>query len=272
MNSTAVLLLCMALGPAQIPKTFSHDFRDGHPLSPFLGPYGPNFNTVMVQENAGLRITLPANREKVGAVGIAPQCVLHGDFEIRVSYELLSVDTPSKGYGAGTFLHVILNSSKEEATTLARVRRPNKDEAYWVYHSEKGEADKKIQQGKTFPTEAAHGLLCVRRTGPKIHYLVAEHDSSLPLHEIHAAQFGTEDVRVFRFAANTGGSPTALDVRFVVFSFDASEVQNQSYRVPSSDGKGSVFTWSVIAGMIIVVGLIARWMLLRKRSESNLEV
>ncbi len=46
---------------------------------------------------AGLRIRIPAGLNNHEAVGVAPRCRVHGDFEITVSFTIVKADTPDPG-------------------------------------------------------------------------------------------------------------------------------------------------------------------------------
>jgi hypothetical protein len=252
------LVLAAAAAPAQSPPdSFSFDFRQGGPLPPLLHPFGRNAKRLIQPQAGGLRITLPANRGAGDGVGVSPRCAASGDFEIRVAYELLSVEPPNAGYGSGVFLYVALKSDREDAFTLARAHRQREGSVYLVNQLYR-KGDKVVQKPRTFPTPTRSGQLCLRRVGAKVHYLVA--DGAGELREIAEAEVGKDDVQVIRLAANTGGSATGLDVRLFEFHLNAKKLPNAPAPPAGSGQSWLLAGGAVILGLGVVAGLLYwRW-------------
>jgi len=76
--------------------------------------FGANTLQFAKPTKEGIRITLPAEEKAVGPVGVTRKQPLHGDFELTVSYELLNVDTPTKGTGIGVRLIVVAQNEKKD--------------------------------------------------------------------------------------------------------------------------------------------------------------
>jgi hypothetical protein len=231
------------------------DFRQVGELSPALVTFGPDSDRFLTQDAAGLRINLPARRPNLGAVGIQSFAKVSGDFEIRVSYELLNVEQPFDGYGSGLHMHLVLDTAKPyEGVTLARCLRVEKGSVYMTNHLWQNE-DRRFENSiSTFPTEAKAGRLILRRAGSVLRFLVAEDFRSEPK-PIDEREVGQADLRQVRFAANTGGGKigTALDLRLLEVHISsgppAAEPANPTSATNPSPKRGSR-VWLVLGGMI----------------------
>ena len=116
----------LAVAPA---TTHAEEFRQD-----FLGrPYdqsvflktGRNHGRVVQTEPRGLRIALPADHPNKQPVGLVAAIGARGDFEITMDFDLLQVDKPTTGYGAGVSIYIATAAPTKEAATLARVVRPD---------------------------------------------------------------------------------------------------------------------------------------------------
>jgi hypothetical protein len=264
MNVTALVLVWAATAPAKMTKTFAHDFRRGGGLPPVLTRFGPDAARVIKQESGGLRITLPAKRTKLAAVGVSPRFAVSGDFEISTTFDNLTIERPSKGYGSGVRLYLVLESAKEETAGLARVTRVKEGDVYLTNHIWKQKDGKTRDQVRTFPTLATAGRLCIRRVGSSLHYLIADGLNG-DLQEIAQAEIGTEDLRSIRLAANTGGSPSALDVRLLDLRIGSDRLPNQPTHRSSVSG-----WWLVLGGVGVVLLLVAGGVVYARRRAALL--
>ena len=78
------------------------------------------------REEAGLRITLPADRTPNQPVGFKTTMVLSGDFEITAAYELLAADPPTTGYGVGVNLGLAPDGARKKYAKVGRFMRPGR--------------------------------------------------------------------------------------------------------------------------------------------------
>src|SRR5947209_1349283 len=99
----ALCLLAVVLAPvrAEAREHVLLDFRLGMPAATGLRLFGADAEAAVKTDAEGLRITLPARRQDVNAVGVELPCRIHGDFEMAVGYELLAVGEPTPEAGAG---------------------------------------------------------------------------------------------------------------------------------------------------------------------------
>src|SRR5262249_55138939 len=117
-----------------------------------------------------------------------------------------------------------------------------------------------------FPTKATIGKLQLARAGSILHYRAADGLRGT-FRELCQDQIGSEDVRLVRLAANTGGSPTALDVRL-------SDLRIRSARLPNEPAtvyrqRRGWLAWLIPLGAaaigLAVTGYV-RWQLRRARA------
>src|SRR5205823_441146 len=83
-----------------------HIFR-GEPLPAELGPYQVEDDAHLKSERDGLHIVLPGTYlHPIGGVGIRSTFAMRGDFDAIVAVELVDVEAPSSGGGAGIGLAI----------------------------------------------------------------------------------------------------------------------------------------------------------------------
>src|ERR1700756_5398442 len=76
------------------------DFRQGFVPAVFQ-PEGRDATRWIKTEPEGIRITLPPGSNVASAVGMRLQGPIQGDFEITTGYEIIQIDVPTAGFGAG---------------------------------------------------------------------------------------------------------------------------------------------------------------------------
>jgi hypothetical protein len=195
-------------------KEFYQDFRGAQPLHPALKLVGPDADEVARPEAEGLRITLPATRPVNQPVEVVATFTVSGDFEITGTFELLSADHPTKGYGVGVSLNVADSDARNDFVKVARAKLV---QAGSVFHSESWSGGPGNNYRKrTKPTEARLGQLRLVRKGAGIRYQAAEGLGG-DFQEIDAQdQFGTEDMAHVHFVVADSGTPgNAVDARLV---------------------------------------------------------
>jgi hypothetical protein len=202
-----------AVFPGQAPGAdFSHNFQGGNmPPPDRMALVGLDKMSEVTPEEGGLRIKVLAGRGKDG-VGIQSRFPLSGDFEVTASFEILSADKPTKGYGAGFNVMISPAAWQEKRASLAR---------YWTVQNGSGfQALIMLAEPKPFretswePSETMKGQLRLRREGVKLLYLINE-DRGQTFREIFQFDYGTDDINRVRFVANPGNSPAALDIRLL---------------------------------------------------------
>src|SRR5262249_44610174 len=132
----------------------------------------------------GVRITIPP---KFGqSVAIETKFAIHGDFDLRAGYEILTESRPLTGFGAGAELLVKPPGGWDTVASLSRFVRP-KDTIFSAACVRKV-AEKNSVTGNWPPTSAKKGTLRLARTGPILRYFVAEGDKP-EFRQIYQVQF-----------------------------------------------------------------------------------
>ncbi len=196
------------LDEARLVQTYDFNFLDKNYDFRWLRISAPGGATSLVRPDPrGVRITVPP---KLGeSVAIETKFGIHGDFDLRAAYEVLSVETPAGGFGVGPELLVKPPGDWDKTASLSRFVRP-KDIVYSAVIVRKVDGVTRVE-GNWPAARAKKGILRLVRTGPTIHYLVAEGDDAL-FHEINQGEFGTEDFEMARISAVLGGSVSAIDL------------------------------------------------------------
>jgi hypothetical protein len=81
-------------------------------------PTGPNAAGSIKSDSRGVRITLTEEHGLRPAVGLALRTGIKGDFEITMAFEIIQVDKPVGGYGAGVSIWIRMVSYSQEAATI----------------------------------------------------------------------------------------------------------------------------------------------------------
>ncbi|MEJ7637758.1 MAG: hypothetical protein WKF75_07145 [Singulisphaera sp.] len=88
-------------------QSVGESFRGGRFNRALLKWSGPTPERFIRLEPEGLRITLPSQDGPAQPLGVALRPAVRGDFELEATFELLRIDRPDEGRGAGLtiFLH-----------------------------------------------------------------------------------------------------------------------------------------------------------------------
>lgn len=252
----AVLLLGLlaATAPPARGQELRHDFRNTEVLPPVLQLFGRDARKLATLEPEGLRIRLPAERENLAAgVGVAPSFPLTGDFEITIAYELLAVEPPTAGRGSGVTIYVEVGAPMQAAATLARVSHPKKGEGYIVWRALRDGQGKINDPVQFFAAEDVRsGRLRLSRVGATLRYLVAEGDSDA-FRALSQAEFLAGETLPPRFAANSGNSPTAVDIRLRELQIHAASAPD-SVPTPERPRLGRILGLAIGLAILIAAG------------------
>jgi serine protease Do len=157
------------------------------------------------RDKHGLSIRFPTGELKLRQdTGVHILFSLRGDFEVTLSYEVLRADQPTKGDGAGPILSAP-NLDGTRALSLARRFLPD-GKALFVA--------KWGSSSKTMPSTATAGKLRLERTGNVLRFR-ARDGNQRDYVTVAETEFGKADIPAITIASGTGGSDTALDVRFL---------------------------------------------------------
>jgi serine/threonine protein kinase len=222
-----LVLLAMAVGltafllfqeppnqqPASLGSTFYRDFRNRRSPDVSFRLIGPNVEHAIQPEDAGLRITLLANRGNTERAGLELKAPIKGNFEITVGYEILEAEQPKTGYGVGIELFVLTGGFLGEGLGVYRVVRVQQGEVYMLSRNTTENGERKYRQ-KYIPTAARSGQLRITRKGTEATLWAAEGNTG-DFQELGRYDLGPEDVQGVWLTAFTGHAPYRVDLRLV---------------------------------------------------------
>jgi hypothetical protein len=257
------------LDESRLRQTYGQSFLDKKYDFRRLRISAPGGATTLVRpDSRGVRITIPPKFG--GSVAIETKFAIHGDFDLRASYEILSTPKPLVGFGVGPELLVKPRGGWDKLASLSRFARP-KDTVYSASFVRRVEEEKKVS-GNWPTTSTTKGTLRLVRTGPIVHYLVAEGNKP-GFRPIYQVEFGDEDLEMARLAAVTGGSLAAVDVLWKDIEVRAEALPGLPDTATASDRS----PWRLLSviGTVVVLAGMAVWLLAaaqrRKAGEAEPE-
>lgn len=216
--------------------------------------YGDRPRKAVVREKDGLRITL--SKGSAGQTGLYSLFVLSGNCEVALTYELLSLPQPTKGYGSGVGLTF---DAGEEAGrgSLQRVEHP-KEGAGYALQTTVPSGGKPKEEYRFVKTAAKRGWMGLRREKGELVFLTSD-DLAAEMKEVGRLPFAMGTVRSVRLHADAGGSPTVVDARLRQVRVRADEITGG---VPEAEHKASAWWWWLLAAGAFGAGLLVwRWRL-----------
>jgi len=208
--------------------------------------YGPAQVKGIVREPNGIRIRLPAT--KVEQTGLYAYFALAGDFEVSVTYQIVSMPPPQSGFGPEFGLAVDAESAGLKLA-LTRAIKPEGGSGIKVNRERGGNFKELAFQS----TKANSGALVIRREKTELICLASDKPGA-DLAEIGRFPFTDTTVRKVRLFADSGGSPTPIDARFFDFKVRAEEIAGGIVQREVTGGLG----WWITAGVIttLVIGVV----------------
>lgn len=265
-----ICLLVCVMAPNPMPEEFVHHFKQGVDGNPMLVLTGPAARTVARPDGQGLRVTLPAKRQKQDPISITPRFTIKGDFEATLSYDFLSSEDPLPKSGVGIHFSVKVVGDNPQGVSITRLRKPGDgkkslNETYGANMITPGPDGKDKYDTKVLPATHKSGRLRIERVGEVIKLSAADGPKA-PFQEIRSVSIGTGSVESMRVQcmASTGG----VDVRFVELVVRAESLGNEPVTVTPPSGS-SKWIW-VAAGIIVIAGVgSAVWWLRSKRRAAG---
>jgi serine/threonine-protein kinase len=238
------------------PVDFYQDFRGGRRPLPPLELYGEDADAVTRPEDAGLRITLPADREaKLKPVGVAlTNYSLAGDFEITATYELLAAGPPLRGGNGG----IALNVGTPQPRRFAKVGRFLRAVQGSVYEADGWVGTlREDYQFQTVPTEARAGQLRLVRKGATLSFQASDGTTNA-FREISRRDFGTEDAGGVRFVVTTNVAPIAVDARLVDLRVRGGPLTDGAASPPLPGApEARSKPWLTVAALVLLILLLS---------------
>ena len=197
---------------AQPSGDFYHDFRGAKPLPAVFKVQNYENQANLTAEKEGLRITLPAERQRTDRVGLKLPMNLAGDFEVTVGFEILHVAQPIKGNNGVELNMILAREGAGESVSFERNKRPNGDDVLLSAHQTTSPEGKAQWKTKQQPSTMTSGQLRMIRTGGEVTYWAAEGNSN-NFRKVDISQYSTVAINTIFLAAYPGFSQNAVDVR-----------------------------------------------------------
>jgi hypothetical protein len=237
---------------------------------------GPNADQYVQAEPAGLRITLPEGVPGEGTgTGLVNHCVVQGDFEITVGYEILHEPDPTEAKDTTRFsLGISLDRPKKNMASFSRqVSRRFARTQYLTWQSLWDEAAGKDQeQAFAVATPVKAGRLRMVRTGNLLAFEAAEGFDGA-FERIKEYPFGSQNLKEVRILGATGGPQASLDVRVFDVRIRAAALPTlpTGDRLPAAEPEPPIRRKGFLAaalgvGLMVIVSL-GMWLYLRRTKK-----
>jgi len=171
-----------------------------------VGGYAEQF---VRTDKDGLRIRIPPGLNNPEAVGVAPRCRIHGDFEITVSYKIVTADVPIRGYGVAATVWAETNTPTHEAVTIERGIIPKEGERFTSTRVSGPSRTRKYDVRRA-RAETRSGKLRMERAGKEVTTSFADGDR--PFRVLRTVTLGPEDLVYVRLGAETGMSDHSVEI------------------------------------------------------------
>jgi hypothetical protein len=255
------LLLAQAAGAEQ----FYQDFR-GKEFNPeVFRQVGPSAAKLVKQEPEGLRITL-SDEGITTAVGVAYPGPLEGDFQATAGYELLRLERPRGGFGAGFSVYVTTAGPAKEAVEFFHLVRPSGAEAYGCSALMTGPDGRRVPipgaVTADVPAQGKSGRLRVTRVGPEVSLSAAEGKQDFK--GLYRINLGTADVTMVRLAAHAGNAPNPIDLRVLDFRLQHKDIAPPAEALP----KRSSLWLALLLVLLLLLATLLMW-LFRRRAKKH---
>ena len=163
-------------GLAQEPMDLSQNFRDGQPPAEFWNAFGED--GLLQPAPGGMRMTFQADRASLAPAGLSTRCDFSGDFEVSMSYQMLSVQNPTKGYGSGVNIWLQFKSNKNHIAKIAHYHRPRDGNVFFL-DFRVGEVEE--SNVEMIPTSESEGRIALKREGSNLVFLAGPLDGDLKI-------------------------------------------------------------------------------------------
>jgi predicted RNA-binding protein len=261
MISILLVSLTLAADSPELSQEFHRDFRKGE--FDFLMT-GAGAAEAVALDRGGVRIKLPKGHAAAQPIGFATRMVVHGDFEITVSYEDLKVETPRTGDGTGVTLYVTFKSPRQTAASIGHLLTPKDQYTFITHRAETPPEGKRQHEIETMPAVAGGGKLRLSRTGSTLTYSAAQEGREFQ--QLHQFEVGPEDVDLIRVAVEPGKARTGVSVLISDLMIRAQEFPG---KVKAIDLVRHTL-WMAVGGLgalVVGIGAATAWWLSRQRGK-----
>jgi Protein of unknown function (DUF1583) len=247
------------------------DFRGKQRSDPQFRNTRPDHTKFMAWELNGLHIQVPAGTT-AQAVGMIFNKQLGGDFDVTVTYELLSCANDEINAGSGVQLYLVLDRASNDALTLTHRCGPLGPICVFAQMITGESGNRVIKQARTANLRADDraGRLRLRREGTLITAFYGTGADPASLKELGAFVLGNEPVKMFRISANPEGGMSEVNARFFDVAIRADDLGTTQtttilpWDTDYATGHGLALGGLFLA-LLILLGVSALWGWQKKR-------
>jgi hypothetical protein len=268
------LLVCaiVTLGQAGEPGDVYQDLRHQQPQLPSLRMTGAFLAKYTIREPEGLRVTLPAKREKYSTIALQTDFRVSGDFEITATYELFAADVPDNpdkpGAVVGVNIYIIQGDDGKRFARVGRFNTQKRGHVYEISHTDRDRENSTTMQ--RFPTDQWAGQLRFVRKGKALAYLVKDAKTGDDFRELFVAEdFGDDPLKMVRYVVNTTELPCMVDARLIDFRVRSGDL-SAAVADPTPLHERRNYWWMATFGGLVVVmigGLALAGLVRRKKTR-----
>ena len=245
-----ICLLASDARAGDMKDTIKIDAANPNVVHTMFGSYGYQPRREIAPAPGGVRIKLPAGSGKIPQTGLYSLFTLAGDCEVSCKFELIDVPEPKAGYGCGVGIGFDL-AEDDGRGTIQRMTRLKNEAVFVLQTNLYGDHDKREVVEKLAPAKGKRGWLGLRRVKKELIFLAASDWNESPV-EIERMPFSDRAIQAVRFYADSGGSPTAVDARFLDITIQAEEITGA---VPKSEQPVSrLWLWGLLGVAVCSLG------------------
>ena len=246
------------------------DFRGGKLPPPSLTSWSDKDGEEFIHaEEKGLRISLPAGRQRTVPVGLLLDVPVQGDFEITSRYELLRTDNPQSGRGVGYELFIMTRTSSLDAVVFSRIKATDGRNLYLCGRNTTVKGARKSDIAE-FDANDTSGRLRLTRRGTEIIFWAAEGDAA-EFRELCRRRLGLEDLNMIRMSAYPGQAPEAVDVRLVDVKVRSDAPIDDVLIADPSKPKKWLIALVVCLALLLSAAAVGWWLMVRRNRRSAKE-
>jgi Protein of unknown function (DUF1583) len=225
---------------------------------------GPNAETCVRFEPAGMRITLPPGfKGSRPQVGLSTGLALKGDFEATVDFEVLELPEPADAGPETTFCLWASRVKPDKCIMGLSRRMVNQGPQFAAWVARFDEKDKPDHKERAIATEATTGRLRLARRGGELSYYVAEGtDGDFAL--LHQTPIGEQDLHDLMLVTYTHNPRAFLDGRFRNLRIRMGSLP-RSEAAPEKQTRPRRWLWAAVLMGVILLLLIGLTFFLRRR-------
>jgi hypothetical protein len=195
-----------------------------------------------------LRAVFPPGRSRSSTVGLDSRFKIEGDFEIRVDYRLIAVESPKKA-NEEIKVDILVEGPDGKASVMRGIRLRNGD--WYACWADRTADTPDAGVWNETETKDRSGSLCLRRSGEQLAFLVTGPDEEL--RELHSIPYGLAPIDKLWLRVWVPSNEKPVEI-----ACDNLQIEANRLLMPSSNR--SRFSWAVTsAAVALAMAAGAAW-------------